>query len=100
MVGKLLIAELEAASIELGVNFSLFQLDYKVWCHLLTDCWLKSTWEFCSKNHIRLQGPCKFPSMQRQNDQCLMKTLVEKYDDNFTIFTSIIYFGYCKWERR
>ena len=63
MVGKLLLTEMEAASIELGTNTCLFQLDYDEWVFLLTDYWLKSTWRFCSDNNIRLQGPCKLPPL-------------------------------------
>ena len=84
MVGKLLMAELEAASIELGRNCSIFELQYKNWNHLLTDCWLKPTWEFRSNNNIQLQGRCPFPSLQRQHDSCIMQALVEKYSDKFT----------------
>ena len=84
MVGKLLLAEIGAASIELGINCSVFELKYNLWGHLLTDCWLKSIWEFCSSNNIHLQGHCKFPSLQRQNDNCIMQILVEKYNNRFT----------------
>ena len=84
MVGTLLWIEIEAACLELGVNKSLFKLDYGKWNHLLTDYWLKSTWRFCSEHTITLQGPCPLPEYQRENDECLMETIINIYVNNFT----------------
>lgn len=84
MVGKLLVTELEAACIELGIKECLFQLDYDKWVFLLTDCWLKSTWKFCLANNIRLQGPCYLPPFQRERDACTMSSIIFEYGATFT----------------
>ena len=54
VVGDLIRAELETASLEIGSGSHLFQMDYEQWHFLLTDCWIKSLWKFCSDNTISL----------------------------------------------
>ena len=84
MVGKLIHTELELANMELGVGLHLFDLDFSKWGHLLTDCWIKSLWQFCSDNGIELRGDYCKPTTQRHGDYFLMERLVENYYDNFT----------------
>lgn len=84
MVGKLLQIELEAANIELGIKGHLFELNYDEWHFLLTNCWLKSTWEFCFRNKLSLNGSYDTPMLQRRGDVCIMETLMEDFREHFT----------------
>ena len=84
MVGKLLLMELEAASVELGVDGNMFDLSYDRWEYLLTDCWLKSTWKFCSDHSIVLRGNYDPPTPQRIHDYSIMRKLVTEYREMFT----------------
>ena len=84
MLGKLLLIELEAINIELGIGAHLFDLDFEIWGFLLTACWLKSAWQFCSENNIQLCGKYCLPQIQREHDVFIMEGLVTGFRDNFS----------------
>jgi hypothetical protein len=42
----------EAAKVEVGVGSNIFSLDYSLYQHLLTNSWIKSTWQFTQDNEI------------------------------------------------
>ena len=84
MVGKFLHMELEMANLEVGVGGNILAMDFDKYGHFLTDCWLKSLWQFCHTNEINIQGKYRQPQTQRHNDFFIMEKLVSKYSDAFT----------------
>jgi hypothetical protein len=46
MSGELLRNSIEAAKVEVGVGRNLFSLDFPLFQSLLTESWVKSTWQF------------------------------------------------------
>lgn len=45
-VGDIVESCLESASLEVRVGGNIFVLDFDLYGHLLTDCWVKVLWEF------------------------------------------------------
>ena len=77
LVGQILEAQFEQCSLEIGVGTHLLDLSYNRYNILLTDCWAKSTWEFCHKYNIQIKGEYKLPTLQRENNFFPMQELVE-----------------------
>ena len=71
-VGSIVESCLESASLEIGVGDNIFLLDYAMYGDLLTDCWVKVLWKFCSDYNVLLKGEYHWPKLQRQNDRFLM----------------------------
>lgn len=77
MSGELLRTSIEAAKVEIGVGRNLFALDYKLYRHLLTESWVKSTWQFAYENSINIVDKVtKNLTLHRQNDVFLMEIIV------------------------
>ena len=76
-VGDIVESCLESASLEIGVGGNIFDHDYELYGHLLTDCWVKTLWEFYWQNNIKLIGSYAWPSTCRVHDQFLMQMRVE-----------------------
>ena len=74
--GKLMETILEYANIELGTTKHVFELDYKKWHKLLTDSWVKVTWQFCWKSNIKIKGKYSRPKPPRINDEALMEMVM------------------------
>ena len=83
-VGDIVECCLESASLEIGVGGNIFSLDFDLYGHLLTDCWVKVLWEFCWRHNISMLGEYSWPTLSRVHDRFLMQMLVE--DEN-TLFT-------------
>ena len=78
ITGQLIRTSIEAAKIEIGVGRNLFDLDYSLYHHLLTDCWIKTIWEFTFDNKIRIvDDVTEDMKLQRENDVYLMEEIVE-----------------------
>lgn len=46
----------------------------------MTDCWVKSTWEFVSKHNIQLYNPnYVLPPLQREGDEFIMERLTQMH---------------------
>lgn len=56
MTGDLLRSSMEYATLEIGVGRNLFSLDFDLYQHLLTECWIKHLWQFCSTNSIHIKN--------------------------------------------
>ena len=79
----LLIAQLEYLALEMGNMNNIFSLDYATWKPFTSNTWMTSTWEFCSKYHIYLDGPRVISHPQRENDGLIMEKILE-YRQHFT----------------
>ena len=76
---------LECCRIEIGsACHNFFQLKYSKWSFLLTECWLKSTWEFTSVNNIELNGPQNIPQCNTESDWSLMDSVMSEYPELFS----------------
>ena len=82
-LGLLMAAQLEIASLELGMGEHLLKTAYEEWEFLLTDCWFKSLWKFCWEEGIRLEGYYHRPTVSRENDEFLMEKLLTENRDIF-----------------
>ena len=78
LIGKMMEAQLENCTLEIGVGSNLFGPDYSEFHFLLTDCWMKHTWQFCSQYKIQLSGEFMKPQLQRENDFFLMESLIQE----------------------
>ena len=76
LMGSLHRACLEQANLEVGYP-NIFELPFKKYGFLLTDCLTKSIWEFVSNNNIQLKGKTAGPQLQRDGDEFLTKLWVE-----------------------
>ena len=54
ITGKLIRTTIEAAKIEIGSETHFFQLDYKDYSPLLTECWIKDIWKFAHEQNIHI----------------------------------------------
>jgi hypothetical protein len=73
-MGHFLCLSLELAQIEVGISSSIFNADFAIFGKLLTDCWIKSLWEFISTYNIVLRNPNRsLPSRQRSRDDFIME---------------------------
>ena len=76
---------LECCRIEIGTACSnIFQLKYSKWSFLLTDCWIKNTWEFTSVNNIVLEGPQTIPQRNAELDWSLMDSIMSEPTNLFS----------------
>jgi hypothetical protein len=76
MTGELLRTSVEAAKVEIGVGRDLFSLDYNLYHHLLTDSWVKSTWQFVQQHQIMLLDKVtKNLHLHRHNDVFIMEII-------------------------
>ncbi len=76
MMGELLRTSIEAAKVEIGVGRNLFSLEYALYSSLLTDSWVKSTWQFAQEHNIDIiDKVTKNLSLHRQNDVFLMEVI-------------------------
>lgn len=83
-IGLMLVAQLELCNIEVGSGSHLFHLSYKEYSPLLTDCWMKSTWQFIDRYNIDFFGPYSKPALQRIHDEFLMERLITHFRTYFT----------------
>jgi hypothetical protein len=76
MMGELLRTSIEAAKVEIGVGRNLFSLDYSLYSTILTDSWVKSTWQFAREYNIDIidKVTSNLP-LHRQNDVFLMEVI-------------------------
>ncbi len=73
MTGELLHTSLEAAKVEIGVARDLFSLDYNLYHHLLTNLWIKSTWQSSQQHQIEIiDKVTKNLTLHRHNDIFIM----------------------------
>jgi hypothetical protein len=75
--GELLRTSIELGKIELGVGRNIFQLDYKKFNPLLTDCWIKDVWKFGDEQKILIEDRVTDNmQLQRQGDVFIMEEIV------------------------
>ena len=73
LTGKLLQCNLEQLRIEIGDNDHILASDITQKEHyLLTDSYVRSTWQFMSKENIQLEDNTPAIPLLREGDQCLM----------------------------
>lgn len=81
--GHFLRTSLESAQLEVGIGSPLFEANYDIYGFLLTDCWIKSLWQFVSRHKIQLRNPNQvLPRLQRLGDDFLMELVIAS--DQFT----------------
>ena len=61
ITGELIRASTEQIQLELGLPGHIFEKDYDVLAHLVTDCWLKTVWQFTWKNEIQIKDTVTKP---------------------------------------
>jgi hypothetical protein len=77
VTGKLFRVSLELAQLEVGLGSSLFSVSFQHFGFLLSQCWIKSLWEFLSTYQISLSWPDQvLPKPQRTGDSFLMDLFV------------------------
>ena len=78
ITGKMIRTTIEAAKIEIGSWKHFFQLEYKVYSTLLTDCWIKDVWKFASEQNIHiLESRTQQIERRSNNDVMLMDACVD-----------------------
>ena len=77
ITNKLICISMESFNIELGIQGSIFKLDYETLRHLGTDCWIKHLWKFAHENSIKVGDVVKGRELIREIDSML--------SDKFTI---------------
>jgi predicted lipid carrier protein YhbT len=76
MMGELLRNTIEAAKVEIGVGRNIFSLDFDLYKHILTDSWIKSTWQFAQENGIDIIDKItRNLYLHRHNDVFLMEII-------------------------
>ena len=50
--GNLIRCSIEASLVEIGIGRNLFELNYDLYSHLLTDCWIKNIWKYSHEHNI------------------------------------------------
>jgi hypothetical protein len=74
MTDELLQTSIEAAKVEVGIGRNLFQLDYDLYEPIVTDCWVKATWQFAHEHQIDIKdSTTKNLHLHRENDVFLME---------------------------
>ena len=71
-MGFLLRDSLEHLTLELGLPGNPFEYPTATWKNLLTDCWLKSAWEFMEKYNIKVRATTPQLQLLRTEDSFLM----------------------------
>ncbi len=69
--GTFLLHSYEALQVELGLPGKLFHYDFKEWSHVM-PCWLSQTWQFASKQQLKITTNIPSLAPQCKNDQFLM----------------------------
>ena len=82
-IGTLLLAQMEYLGLEIGNMHNIFDLQYSEWSLFATPTWITSTWQFCDKYNIQLNGPRVSSTLQRVNDVLVMEKVLE-YKAHFT----------------
>ena len=78
ITGNLIRTSIEAAKIELGIGRNIFDLNYDLYNHMLTDCWIKHIWKFAHQNKIIIEDEItKDMPLLRENDVYLMEIITE-----------------------
>ena len=54
ITGKLIRVSMETAILEVGIGRNIFNLNYNKFGLLLSECWIKSIWRYCSENNIMI----------------------------------------------
>jgi hypothetical protein len=75
--GQLIPTSIEQAKLELGLEGRLYDHNFKMVGHLLTECWIKKVWKETSKYGIRIVE--RTPSLQPecQGDRMLMEAFMQ-----------------------
>ena len=76
-IGTLLLSQMEYLGLEIGNMTNIFDLQYAEWKVFATSTWITSTWEFCDKYNIQLDGPRGYSTLQRINDVLVMEKVLE-----------------------
>jgi len=77
VAGSLLCTSVEQAQLEVGSIMPFYQLPFQQYGFLLTNCWLKSLWNFLSSAGLHLQSSNGSSlHLQCEQDVCLMDSLV------------------------
>ena len=50
IIGDLIQNSIEALKLEIGINRNIFELDFKLYGCLATECWIKETWRYAHEN--------------------------------------------------
>ena len=77
MTGSRICTSLEWCTIIVGASNNIFSLDYNKYGHLLPRCWIQSLWRFCWEFSISLPNPINHIQMERENDDWIMKSIIE-----------------------
>jgi hypothetical protein len=71
--GQLIRTSIEQAKLELGLEGRLFDHNFKVVGHLLSECWNKNVWKQTSENGIRMIKPTTSLKIECPGDIMLME---------------------------
>ena len=80
--GRLIQASGQAMLLELGCQHPMFDQDYTKFKHIVSDSWMKSTWQFMQEHHIKMQT--NFPSIKLScpGDKFLIQELAKAYPNS------------------
>jgi hypothetical protein len=59
-----------------------FENNYALFGKLVTNCYLKSTWEFASTYNITIKGPNNPAQSNRENDTLIMEYMCTQFDEH------------------
>ena len=77
ITGEMLRTSIEAAKIEIGIGRNIFELEYKKFGILLTECWIKDVWKFADENGITIKEEVtNNVEFEREGDVFLMEEIV------------------------
>ena len=60
---------------KLGLPNHIFEKDYDTLAHLVTDCWLKTVWNFTWKNEIQIKDTVLKPVSYQDNNHHIMEEI-------------------------
>jgi hypothetical protein len=75
--GQLIRTSIEQAKLELGLNGRLFDHNFKMVGHLLTECWIKKVWKETSEYGIRIVKRTTSLQTECKGDRMLMEAFMQ-----------------------
>ena len=77
ITGEMIRTSIEAAKIEIGVGRNIFELEFKKFGILLTECWIKDVWRYAEENNLTIYDEVtKDIEYEREGDVFLMEEIV------------------------
>ena len=77
-LGTMIRQSWEAMILEAGMSGHMTSWNYEELNECITDCWLKSTWQYCWNNNISIEDGMPELPLKRTNDALLMDVFIHK----------------------